>query len=233
MFLKNPRYLAAVVLLMLAISCKHEIPLQPPQPQHIITSTSCSPDTVYFQQRVLPVFISHCTQSGCHNADSHKEGIVLDSYTSIMRTGKIRPFQPNNSDIYKKIMESNFNDRMPPPPSSPLSQEEKNIIYTWIAQGALNNACSNSCDSAVFSFAGAVRPLITNNCQGCHSGTAPQGGIDLTTYTNIKLRVDDGKLWGSINHLPGFSAMPKNGTMLSPCEIGQVKRWIAAGAPNN
>jgi hypothetical protein len=42
-----------------------------------------------------------------------------------------------------------------------------------------------------------------------------------------------GKFWGSINHLPGFSAMPKNGTMLSPCEIGQVKRWIAAGAPNN
>ena len=75
--------------------------------------------------------------------------------------------------------------------------------------------------------------MIQNKCQGCHSGTNAQGGIDLSTYTLLKAKVTDGKLWGSINQLPGYSAMPKNGTKLSDCEIKQFQKWIAAGAPNN
>jgi len=67
----------------------------------------------------------------------------------------------------------------------------------------------------------------------CHSSTSAGGGIDLSTYSTIKAKVSDGKLWGSINQLPGFSAMPKNGSKLSVCEITQIKKWIDAGSPNN
>ncbi len=38
---------------------------------------------------------------------------------------------------------------------------------------------------------------------------------------------------GSVDHLPGYPAMPKGGTKLSDCKLTQIRKWIAAGAPNN
>ena len=215
------------------LSCKHEPFGQSAANNLPEQSVSCSADTVYFQQKVLPLFVSNCTQSGCHDAISRKEDVVLDNYDHIISTGKIKAFAPGESKAYKKIIENNFNDRMPPPPSPPLTPEQKNIIYLWIMQGAKNNSCLGSCDTAVFTFSAAIRPMITTRCSGCHSGNAPQGGIDLSSYAAVKARVTDGKLWGSVNHLPGYMPMPKNTTKLSSCEISQVQKWIAAGAPNN
>jgi hypothetical protein len=34
----------------------------------VATGIPCSPDTVYFQNTILPMLIANCTQSGCHNA---------------------------------------------------------------------------------------------------------------------------------------------------------------------
>lgn len=216
------------------LSCKHELPepaggggTNPP-------GAACSPDSVYFQQQVLPIFISNCSMSGCHDAASHQDGVILTSYSSIMSTGGVRPGNPTDSDLYEKITENDPRDVMPPPPQAPLSQQQKEIIFKWIAQGAKNNSCeTTSCDTANVTFTSSVKTIITNKCQGCHGGGAPQGGINLTTYTDVKAKVDDGKLWGSINHLQGFSPMPKNGIKLSDCEIAVFRKWIAAGAPNN
>lgn len=100
-------------------------------------------------------------------------------------------------------------------------------------QGAKNNSCQGGCDSTVFTYSGAIKPLINNYCQGCHSGTGASGGVDLSTYNGVKAKVSDGRLWGSINHTPGYVAMPQNGQKLSVCELKQFSKWIAAGALNN
>jgi mono/diheme cytochrome c family protein len=97
----------------------------------------------------------------------------------------------------------------------------------------VNLTCQSLCDTTNFIFNAVIKPLITDKCQGCHSGTAASGGIDLSTYNGIKAKVTDGRLWGSINHLPGYSPMPKNGNKLSDCEIKQIRKWIEAGSPNN
>ena len=120
-----------VSAILFAISCKHEVPVgndpggtpgngsgngngngsgnNPPV-------CTCSPDTVYFQQQVLPIFISNCSLSGCHDAASHQDGVVLTNYQSIMNTGEIEPGDPNDSEVYEKITENDNDDRMPPPP---------------------------------------------------------------------------------------------------------------------
>lgn len=198
------------------------------------TTIICSPDTAYFQQQVLPIFISNCAVSGCHDAITRQDGVNLTNYNSIMTTGDVRPFNPGNSEVWEKITDPDPSDRMPPPPRNPLTQAQKDIIFKWIMQGAKNNSCQpTACDSSNFTFSGSIRTIINNKCLGCHSSTAAQGNINFSTYTGVKAKVDDGRLWGAINHFPGFSPMPKNGNKLSDCEITLFRKWIATGAPNN
>lgn len=226
----------SVSLIALIISCKHQIPgitgtggsgENPP------ASSTCSADTIYFQQQVLPIFVSNCAMSGCHDNASHEEGMVLTSYSGIM-SGGIRAGNPGSSKLYKVITTSNSGDRMPPPPRNPLSQDQISLIYKWISQGAKNNSCVNAvCDTTNVTYLTTIKPIISNKCQGCHSSSSAGGGYDFSTYAGIKARVDDGRLWGSVNYVPGYSAMPKNGIKLSTCELAKIKKWIDAGAPNN
>jgi hypothetical protein len=229
-----------VSAIALIISCKHEIPgTEPtpgpgPGPGPVVppSGSTCSTDTAYFQQQVLPIFISNCALSGCHDAITRQDGINLTTYTGIRN--EVEPFDLNDSEIWEKITESDASDRMPPPPRNPLSQQQKDVIRKWIMQGAKNNSCvSASCDTAGVTYSGAITNIISNKCQGCHSGASPAGGHDLSTYTGVKARISDGKLWGAVNHIAGYSPMPKNGPRLSSCELSQIKQWMDAGAPNN
>ena len=197
------------------------------------SSTPCDPSKIYFQQQVLPILVSNCAMSGCHDDVTRKEGVVLTSYQKVMATGDINPGNAGGSKLYKVIVETDPGDRMPPPPQNPLTQQQIQIISTWIQQGAKDLVCASMCDSSVFTYSAAILPVIQNKCQGCHSGTNAQGSIDLSSYTLVKAKVADGKLWGSINHQTGFSPMPKNGAKLTDCELSQFQKWIAAGAPNN
>jgi mono/diheme cytochrome c family protein len=224
----------SVFVIALITSCKHHIPGITDNGESNPPATStCSPDTVYFQQQVLPVLVSNCAMIGCHDNASHQEGIVLTSYSGIMSAG-IRAGNPYSSRIYKKIIEPNPGDRMPPPPRNPLTQAQIDLINKWITQGARNNSCLNaSCDTANVTYSISIRSIISNKCQGCHSSSSAGGGYDFTTYSGVKARIDDGKLWGSVNYMPGYSPMPKNGTKLSTCELAKIKKWIDAGAANN
>lgn len=197
------------------------------------TSNPCDPNIVYFQQQVLPVLISNCAMSGCHDDVSRQDGVILTSYERVMATADVRPGRPDNSDLYEVLVETDPDKRMPRPPRSPLQQSQISLIRKWIEQGALNLTCQPDCDTTQFTYSGTIKTIIVNNCQGCHSGTAAQGGIDLSTYPGLKLKIDDGRFWGAINHQPGFSAMPKNGNKLSECQITQIRKWIEAGSPNN
>ena len=233
----------AFTLLAFVQACKHD-PISPnPQPGGGGTggsggttggNVSCSPDTAYFKQQVSPILISNCALSGCHDAGTRQDGVQLTDYNSIISTGDVRPGRPSDSEIWEKINETDPTERMPPMPRNPLSQEQKNIIYKWILQGAKNNSCETSvCDTSNISYSVNIKNIVAGKCQGCHSSSAASGGIDLSTYTGVKSKVTDGRLWGAVNHLAGFSPMPKGGTKLSDCELGQIKKWMDAGAPNN
>jgi mono/diheme cytochrome c family protein len=229
---------------LVVLSCKHEIPETAPGGGTgggtgggggvVPPTVTCSADTVYFQQQVLPIFISNCAMSGCHDNASHQDGVVLTSYQSIMNTGDIEPGDPDDSEVYEKITEHDPSDRMPPPPRNPLTQAQINAIGTWIRQGARNNSCqASACDSVTVTYNNTIKPIIATKCQGCHSSSAPAGGFDFSQYSVLKNKALDGRLWGSVNHFPGFSPMPKNGNKLSTCELTQIRKWIDAGAPNN
>lgn len=87
--------------LFLTVRCTHE-PLNPINPNPIDSTGlggNCDPDTVYLQQEVLPLIVSSCAMSGCHDAASAQNGVVLTSYSTIMNTGDVKAGQPNNSEL--------------------------------------------------------------------------------------------------------------------------------------
>jgi len=82
-------------------------------------------------------------------------------------------------------------------------------------------------------FNANVLPLLNTNCNNCHAGTSPSGGIKLDTYTEVSKYVKSGSLMGSINNAAGFSPMPKGANKMPACQINQIQDWITAGALNN
>jgi ribosomal protein S16 len=220
-----------IVLFVLVDSCIHEPFIDPfalneGQPS---TPGCVSSGTVCFESSVLPIFISSCARSGCHDAIKKEEGFVLDNYANIVKKG-IVPGNAGESKLYKVLFESG-DDRMPP--DAPLSQAQKDSIAAWINQGAKNTVnCNCACDPTKFTYAAIVQPIMTNQCVGCHKPGSLSGNIDLSTYSAVKSQTDNGKLLGSITHAVGYSPMPQ-GTKLSDCQITQIKNWISAGAPNN
>ncbi|NUO03164.1 MAG: hypothetical protein HUU01_21345 [Saprospiraceae bacterium] len=234
--------------ILLSFSCKHNglDPLDDDDPigndtipDGDTTGTGgvpCDPSVVYFDLQILPILQSRCAFSGCHNEASAANGVILTSYQKVMQTGDVTPFNLDESDLYEVLIEDDVEDRMPRSPNPALSQDQINLIATWILQGAQNLTCdanAGQCDTQNMSFATNIRPIIQNNCQGCHSGTAPSGGINLSTYNGVAAVATNGRLYGAIARQPGFVAMPFGGNQLPQCSIDKIKAWIDAGVPNN
>jgi len=227
--------LLAAMTLAAASGCKHD-PITPLITNEIPDTTQgCDPNTVYFVNDVLPIFNSSCAMSGCHDAASAQDGVVLYSYANIMNTGDVKPWNPGGSGVYEAITEDDIDKRMPPEYANPLTQEQINTIYNWIVQGAKNNVCLDSapCDTVGVSFANDIQPMLTTYCLGCHSGTFPSGGILLNSHASVMTQVNNGRLLGSVNHSPGFSPMPQGQAKLNDCNIALIRNWIDQGASDN
>jgi hypothetical protein len=83
-------------------------------------------------------------------------------------------------------------------------------------------------------YAAHIAPIIQANCYSCHSNAnVSVSGISLEGHANLIKKVSDGRLWGAINHMAGFTPMPQGGAKLSDCNISKIKAWIDAGALNN
>lgn len=221
-------------------SCKHK-PIQPtninnnnnnPPDTTVNTENPCSPDTVYFKNDILPIILSNCTMSGCHNSSDKADGIILTDYNSIKSGGDVKPYNPNNSDLYEVLIESDLDKRMPYKLPA-LSATDIAKVKKWIQQGALNNECTD-CDTTItMSYATHIAPILQANCNGCHNTNNASAGVDVSNYNSLMIIVNNGKLNGVINHLSGYSPMPKNAQKMSDCNIAKIKKWINNGSLNN
>jgi mono/diheme cytochrome c family protein len=196
----------------------------------------CDTNLVYFDAEILPILISNCAFSGCHDAASAEDGVILDSYENVIATADVEPFDIQNSEIWEVLTDDDEDERMPPPPTPRLDPDKIQLIAKWILQGAEDLECdpnADGCETENRSFAADVAPVLDTHCVGCHSGNPPQGGIDLSNYAGVKTVADDGRLFGAIAWAAGFSPMPQGGDQLPQCTIDQIKSWIDAGALDN
>ena len=233
--LQFPIFLVIIFLSVHACKTDPIIPsggIQPPPiTQDPGTQNLCAEGIISFQYEVLPLMISGCAYTGCHDAASAEDGVVLDSYENVMK--EVTPGDPNDSELYESITETEPDEIMPPRPHEPMSLQQIALVRNWILQGADNTDCGTVCDSSKATFTEDVFPVLKDYCIGCHNINFAEGGVALDTYQKIILYVNDGSLLGSVRHEPAFAVMPPVGSQLSDCRIAQIEKWIGQGAPEN
>ncbi len=193
--------------------------------------SSCISDVynpeVCFQENVLPIFVTKCSMSGCHNSLDNKAHYDLTTYEGILKG--VTANHPLQSEVYNQIRGIN--------PSMPVGQklDQKDISYIkiWIKMGAKNSSNCSGCDTLNVTYNVRIKPIITNWCVGCHTAGNAGGGYDLSNYTGVSTSITDNRLIGSLKHLAGFSEMPKNTNKLSDCDLKAVEKWVNAGHLNN
>lgn len=227
-------YFLMFVGVLVFSSCKHTIEYPPvdPDPTDTTSEHFCDPDTVYFSRDILPILVSNCAMSGCHDPGTAQNGVVLNNYSNVMATADVRPGDPMGSDIYEVLIDPDVDDRMPFG-MPPLSQDQIDLIKKWILQGGLNLTCvEEGCDTTSVSYSAHIAPLLQNKCVGCH-GAGNTTGVTLDNHAGVSTVALNGRLYGAVNHSAGFNPMPQGGAKLPDCEISIIRTWINNGAPDN
>ncbi len=93
------------------------------------------PQAVSFSGDLLPLFITNCATSGCHDGvPAHKPSLVADkAYSALVEGGFVNTVVPHTSTIYTEIKSGSM------PPSGALKASDMQKVLDWIRNGAPNN----------------------------------------------------------------------------------------------
>jgi hypothetical protein len=105
---------------------------------------------VSFAADVEPLLATSCALSGCHVPPVYAGGLDLRTgfaYSSLLVPGaaapcmlnRVEPFDPERSVLYRRLAGTDCGPRMPQSPLPALPEDERQLIYCWIEQGALQN----------------------------------------------------------------------------------------------
>lgn len=99
---------------------------------------------VNFEEHVKPIFREHCFS--CHNQDTKKSDLQLDSFAALMRGGAsgevIEPGDPDGSRLFQLV--AHLEEPKMPPKQDRLADAKLQLIKAWIAAGALETAGSKA-----------------------------------------------------------------------------------------
>lgn len=195
------------------------------------------------------VFVPKCVS--CHTPPSAENDVDLTSYEAIMSLdGLVVPREPEQSPLYLVVVHNQM-----PKGAAPLSNEEKDALAKWIADGALSTQITATptpeptatptpqptpvptatpSPSAV-RFSQIFEGALKNKCVSCHSGILPKGLVNLTTYAKVigkkglvvAGQPDKSKLWTEVSkgNMP-----PKGEPTLTASEKNLIFKWISDGA---
>ena len=197
--------------------------------------SACTSDVadpgICFREDILPIFISNCAMSGCHESSKNGEHERMDltSYEGIIQG--VKPGHPLRSKVYTYV--KGISASMPPGPASKLSSKDIKYLKIWINKGAPNSSNCITCDTSNYSFKGKIQPVFNSWCVGCHNTGNAGGGYDFSSYSVLANKVTLKNFLGALEHIPGYSPMPKSSGKLPDCDLLAIKKWLSAGNPDN
>lgn len=89
------------------------------------------------------------------------------------------------------------------------------------------------CDTLNVTYSESIAPIMSISCDACHGDISPNANVKTNNYNDLKVIADDGRLWGVVNHEPGYSPMPKDRPKLNDCDLKKIRVWIDNGALND
>jgi hypothetical protein len=92
---------------------------------------------VQYNRDIRPILNDNCF--ACHGPDNNTRAadLRLDERDAAVAMGAIVPGQPDASALLQRILSTNEDEVMPPPSShKSLTQQQKDLLRTWIAEGA-------------------------------------------------------------------------------------------------
>lgn len=98
------------------------------------------PDAIQFNRDVRPILADHCF--ACHGPDKNqrKADLRLDQEQGLLGSkdapGPVVPGQRDDSELWRRVISDDAEERMPPPEfGKDLTDEQKQILAKWIDQG--------------------------------------------------------------------------------------------------
>lgn len=87
------------------------------------------------------------------------------------------------------------------------------------------------CTGVAATYTTEVKPLLDMHCatSGCHNASSKADGKDFSTYSSSKSLAGNNNFLGSIEHLNGYTAMPKGASKLSDTDIKTIACWVQNG----
>jgi len=89
------------------------------------------------------------------------------------------------------------------------------------------------CDTTNITWDSKIAAILQSNCVECHGPELSYNGIRHDSYAEELVVINDGRLRGVVNHLPGYVKMPQNRPKLNDCQLKIINKWIENGAPEN
>ena len=194
---------------------------------------------VDFEKDVQPVLQEKCL--ACHTTAAPQSGLVMESVEAMLKGGeKSGPSILAGDSAGSPLVRHLRGELEPQMPvgGDPLPEAQIALIARWIDQmappatrdGATQTASSHD-------FETHVKPLLEQNCQGCHGSQTHQSGLVVETVTAL---LKGGAIQGPaivagnsqesplIQRLRGTRSprMPMNGQPLSEEQIDRIAGWI-------
>lgn len=90
-----------------------------------------------------------------------------------------------------------------------------------------------ACDTSNVTYSGTIAPIVEANCNVCHGGTSPSGGVVTETYAGLSAVAKSGRLWDAVAWIDNVNNMPQGKEQLPQCDLDKIDIWIRAGSPDN
>ncbi len=191
--------------------------------------------TISFLGDVVPIVTSG--GCGCHNNvqsntannnavpfthyDTIKDGTTIVKVIKVVDYGAIIA----RIDTMRQWAEGKINH--PGGGAVTLTENQKEIIKAWVAQGPPYDGGSEACViPGKMTYTNDINPIYNVTCKsaGCHGGRGP-----ILTYS---LLVNNKTTLTNMMNSAGSSGHPGGKIGLSSCTVNKFKAWIAAGQPN-
>lgn len=113
------------------------MPTPDPKKEPVVIPAATGKETVSFSRDIAPLLISNC--NGCHyNGTRNSGGLQFNAFAGLIKGGDsgvaLKPTKPEESLLMKKLRGTE-GARMPMG-RSPLSDEQIQLVATWIKEGA-------------------------------------------------------------------------------------------------